>query len=218
MDITWLGHAAFLLRSGGSTLLMDPFPETLGVRVPPTLARAGVVTVSNDDPYHSAADVASESPTVLTGPGEYEVSGLRIKGLRTRLNADPPPEGGGWNTVFVVEVEGISVCHLGALASPLTARQVEDLSSPQVLLLPVGGHGALSPSDAAEVVNTIEPRIAVPMMYAHSGNRLELEPLSRFMRELGIKQPASQNRLTITRASLPSETQVVPLDPAATLL
>jgi len=218
MDITWIGHAAFLLRSGASTLLMDPFPETLGVRVPPTLARAGVVTVSNGDLYHSATNVVSGAPVVLSGPGEYEVSGFRIKGLRTPLNANPPAEGGGWNTVFVVEVEGVVVCHLGALASPLTARQVEDLSSSQVLLLPVGGHGVLSPSDAAEVVHNIEPRIAVPMMYAHPGNRLELEPLSRFMGELGIKQPDSKDRLVVTRAALPSETQVVPLDPAATLL
>lgn len=218
MDITWIGHAAFLLRSGNSSLLMDPFPETIGVRVPPSMVRPRLITVSNSHPNHSATKIAPESPAVLTGPGEYEIAGLRIRGLRTRLNPDSEAGGGEWNTIFVTEVEGISVCHLGALASPMTARQVADLSSPHVLLIPVGGHGALSPLEAAEVVNAIEPRIAIPMMYAHSGNHLPLEPLASFTRELGIKQPEPQARLTVTRATLPTEMQIMPLAPAATLL
>jgi L-ascorbate metabolism protein UlaG (beta-lactamase superfamily) len=218
MDITWIGHAAFLLRSGTSALLMDPFSETLGLRIPPPLAQASLVTVSNDQPHHSASDVAQAGSTVLSDPGEYELAGLRIKGLRTQINSSTSSETPAWNTIFIVEVEGLVICHLGGLGSPLSARQVENLSSPHVLLLPVGGHGVLSPAAAAELVNTLEPRIAVPMTYAHPGNNVELEPLSRFIEELGIKAPEAQGRLTVTKSNLPAETQVAVLQPAATLL
>ena len=217
MDISWLGHAAFMLRSGGASLLTDPFPPSLGLRMPPAFASASVVTVSNGDPNHCATDLVSGDPKVLSGPGEYEVANLYIRGLRTRLETSHS-ETDGWNTVFVVEMESVTVCHLGRLAAPLSARQVEELSSPQVLLLPVGGHGALSPDDAAALANTIGPRIAVPMLHAHPGNKMELEPLSRFMQALGIKQPEAQARLTITKATLPGEMQVAVLQPTATLL
>ena len=220
MDITWLGHAAFLLRSGNASLLMDPFPESLGLRIPPQLAKSAVVTVSNAQPDHSAIEAVTGEPTVLTDPGEYEVAGLHIKGIRTRLDAlgaasgDPPT----WNTTFLIEMEGLVVCHLGSLATLLSTRQVEELSSPQVLLVPAGGHGALSPTDAAELVNIMEPRIVVPMRYAHPSNKRELEPLSRFIQELGAIEPATENRLSITRSSLPGEMQVAVLQPAGTLL
>ena len=123
---------------------MDPFPPDLGLRIPDSYTRTPVVTVSNDDPNHSAAHLFAGEPKVLKGPGEYEVTNLQIKGLRTRL-VPSHPESSEWNTVFALEVEGLSVCHLGRLAAPLSTRQMEDLASPQVLLLPVGGHGVLSP-------------------------------------------------------------------------
>ena len=217
MEITWLGHAGFQLRSGNSALLMDPFPPSLGLRIPDALIRASVVTMSNSDPNHSAVDLVPGDPKVVKGPGEYEVSNLQIKGLRTQL-APSHPESGEWNTVFVLEMEGISVCHLGRLAAPLSTRQVEELASPQVLLLPVGGHGVLSPGEAAELANAMEPRIVAPMMYAHAGNKTTLEPLARFMQELGTKQPETQPRLSVTKTSLPGEMQVAVLQPAATLL
>ena len=115
MEITWVGHATFLLRSKAA-LLMDPFPEALGLHIPPALAQAAVVTVSNADPSHSATDTLPGTPTILTEPGEYDLSGLHLKGLRTRLG---PSDGDGdvpvWNTVFLVETEGLSVAHLGGL-------------------------------------------------------------------------------------------------------
>ncbi len=120
--------------------------------------------------------------------------------------------------MFSVEAEGLTLAHLGGLRSPLSTRQVEELSSRRVLLVPVGGHGALSPTEAVELVNTIEPRIAVPMMFAHPGNKLELEPLTRFMQELGTKEPDPLPKLSVTRSSLPTEMQVVVLQPAGTLL
>ena len=217
MEITWLGHAAFHIRSGNSSLLMDPFPSELGLQIAPTFTRVSLVTASNDDPNQSASHIVSDTPKVLTRPGEYEVAGFQIKGIRTLIESDSAEEA-HWNTIFMVNIEGITVCHLGKLNSPLTTRQIEALESPQVILLPVGGNSILTPSDAAEVANALEPRIVIPMMYAHQGNSSVLAPLSQFLSALGTKLPEEQPRLSVTRTNLPSDMELMVLHPAGTLI
>ncbi len=217
MDITWLGHAAFRVRSGNTAVLMDPFSKSLGLQIPPQHAQANIVTISSDSPHHSAVDaVADDSkPVVFTGPGEYEAAGFRLKAIRTSRHAEDGEEG-AQNTVFVVYVEGIVVCHLGDPDRLLTDREIEELGSPQVLLLPVGSREGLSPADAVEMVNGISPKIVVPMLYAHQGSKADLREAGEFLKELGAKAPEAQPRLTVTRGTLPEETQFVMLQPAGT--
>ena len=217
MEITWLGHSSFRLRSGNTTLITDPFPESLGVSMPAALTEAQVATVSNTHPNHSASGLLKGDPTLLDGPGEYEVASLYIKGIRTLL-AQPPSEeeeGTPWNTIFTVEMEGMLVCHLGDLGGPLLSRQLEELSSPQVLLVPVGGHCTLTSAEAADIVNVIAPRMVIPMHYQMPGVKADLDGLAPFLKELGVKAPEPQSRLNVTRANLPDELQVVVLQAAA---
>lgn len=218
MDVTWLGHAGVRVRSGGSALVMDPFPDSLGLRLPPQQAQANVVTISSNDPNVSAVDAVTgdTKPVVINGPGEYEAAGLRIKGVRTPGYA---PEGEtAWNTVYVVELEGLVLCHLGNPGKLLSAREVEELGSPHVLIIPVGSKTGYTAEDAVETVNSIAPRIIVPVMYAHPGNKEDLREITPFLSELGSKPPEKQNRLTVTRANVPEEAEVVLLEPAGTLI
>jgi L-ascorbate metabolism protein UlaG (beta-lactamase superfamily) len=196
---------------------MDPFPSDLGLQIPSTFTRVPLVTISNDDPNQSASHIVSDAPMVLTQPGEYEASGFQIKGLRTRIQADSVVEP-LWNTIFLINIEGITICHLGKLNTPLNARDIETLESPQVILLPVGGNGVLTPSDAADIANAIEPRLVIPMTYAHAGNKSQLAPLSQFSSALGTKLPEEQPRLSVTKNNLPSDMQVMVLQPAGTLI
>ncbi len=217
MEITWLSHSSFRLRSGSTTLIADPFPDSLGVSMPAGLREAQVVTVSNTHPNHSASNLLNGDPVLLNGPGEYEVANLSIKGVRTPL-AQPPSEeeeGSPWNTIFTVEIEGMVVCHLGDLGGPLLSRQIEELSSPQILLVPVGGHCTLTSAEAADIVNVISPRIVIPMHYQTPGVEAELDGLAPFLKELGVKAQEPQSRLTVTKANLPDELQVVVLHAAA---
>ena len=217
MDITWIGHAAFRIRSGQTELFMDPFGPSLGLTVPSALANAAVVTLSSATPNHGAVETITHDPppTVLTEPGEYEVAGLNIKGIRTRLGPDDDEEP-AWNTIFTVELEGLLVCHLGNPGARLSDRQIEELSSPQVLILPVGSRDGLSSLDAVDLVNTISPKLVIPMMYAHEGNKTDLGDLRPFTQEVGLARPEPQSRLTVTRASLPEEPSLAILVPAAT--
>ena len=228
MELTWLGHAAFRLRTGSTALIMDPFGPDLGLAIPPAQAQAHLVTLSSDAAHHAASGVVSgDKPRVVfSDPGEYESAGVQMRGIRTTRNAGDggDSEGEGeekaqaWNTVFVVEAEGIVLCHLGDPDRLLSDRQVEELGSPHVLLLPVGSPTGLSADAAVELLSSIAPRIVVPMLFAHPGNKTGLRELKPFLDELGEKAPAAQSRLTITRATLPEETRLSLLQPAASML
>ena len=217
MDITWLGHAAFRVRSGNKTLIMDPFPPELGVRIPPQQAQADLVTQSSNDPFHSALGALSGEPIALEGPGEYEAAGMHLRGIRTtrRTHEGEPQQ---WNAVFTVLAEGLTLCHLGNPDRLLTNKEVDALGSPNVLMAPVGSDTGLSAADVVEIVKSVEPRIVIPMLYAHSGNKHPLRELGPFLQELGVREPEALARLTVTRANLPDETQVVVLQPTGAML
>lgn len=218
MEITWLGHAAVRVRSGQTSLIMDPFSDEVGLRVPPQLAQANVVTVSGDDANVSAVDsIGGETkPIIIKGPGEYEASGFRIKGIRTPRFA---PEGEtAWNTIYVIELEGMVLANLGDPSRLLNGREIEELASPSVLIMAAGSKTGYSPADAVEMVNSISPRILIPVMYAHPGNRTDLRELAPLVSELGAKPGEPVNRANVTRSNLPDETVVTLLAPAATLL
>ena len=231
MELTWLGHAAFRVRIGSTALIMDPFGPDLGLAIPPAQAQANVVTMSSDAAHHAAVSIVSgdKPPVVFSDPGEYEAAGLQMRGIRTTRNTgDGNGNGNGdgetedrpqaWNTIFVVEAEGIVLCHLGDPERQLSDRQIEELGSPHVLLLPVGSPTGLSADAAVELVSSISPRIVVPMLFAHPGNKAGLRDLKPFLAELGEKAPEAVSRLTVTRATLPEETQLSLLQPAASTL
>lgn len=216
MDITWVGHAAFRVRNSQAQLFMDPFDSSLGIKIPTALATADLVTTSNLSKEHGyiSAITGSPAPVVLSQPGEYEISGLNLKGIRTK-KGNEESEQEDWNTIFTLEMDGVSVCHLGNPGGRLTGKQIEELSSPQVLILPVGSKDGISSLDAVDLVNNISPKIIIPMMYAHEGNKSDLGPLSTFLQEVGLAKPEPVNRVTITKTSLPEEPTLVILTPAA---
>ena len=214
MDITWVGHAAFRLRNNQTQLFMDPFGSSVGLKIPPAFTDADLVTLSSETSEHGNSAAVQGKPTVISGPGEYEVSGLNIKGIRT-IRGNEDSDESGWNTIFTVEIDGVSVCHLGNPGSRLTDRQIAELSSPQVLILPVGSKNGISSLDAVDLVNNISPKIIIPMMYAHEGNKVELGTLNAFLQEVGLAKSDPQNRITLTKTSLPEEPTLAILAPAA---
>jgi len=118
----------------------------------------------------------------------------------------------GKNNVFLIEADEISVCHLGDLGHVLPTEQVEELDNVDVLLLPVGGVSTLNASMAVEVVRQLEPRVVIPMHYKTEALTWELEPVERFIKEMGVEQVVSRPKLTLSRTSLPVSTQVFLLE------
>jgi len=118
----------------------------------------------------------------------------------------------GKNTIYLMEIDEVSVCHLGDLGHVLAAEQVEELGNVDVLLLPAGGVSTVSIPIAAEVVRQLEPKIVIPMHYKTPVLDWKLEPVERFLKELGVETVKSQPKLSISRSSLPESTQVCLLD------
>lgn len=104
------------------------------------------------------------------------------------------------------------MCHLGDLGHTLTADQVEEMSGADVLLVPVGGSTTIDGAAAAAVVSLLEPRLVIPMHYGTEAAKESLEPPDRFLKEMEVKAVEPQPKLTVSRSTLPHETQVVLLD------
>ena len=210
MEIAWLGHACVRMRSRGATLIADPFGASLGIPLRPQ--PADIVTVScAGDPHHSAVDALGGDPKVLQGPGEYEVSGFSISGMGTDRGGDTGER--VINTVYRIRTEGLTLCHLGDLNIPLTARQIEFLDGVDVLFAPAGG-GALSPTAIAEIVGRIGPRIVVPLHYSDGGVPDDLEPIDDFLAAMGGAPETPGAKLNVTATGLPGDTQVSVLERA----
>ena len=210
MDIEWYGQSCFRLREGGVTIITDPYDKSIGYTLP--RLKADIVTVSHDAPGHAAASAVKGEPKVLDRPGEYEVKGVFITGIQTWRGAGGSGEAKEENTVFVFEFGSITVCHLGDLAKVLTQAQVEAMPSIDVLLAPVGGGGALDADKAAEVISLLEPRVVIPMHYATPHLNFKLDPLSKFLKEMGVTEHAPQENLRLVRSELLEETQVMVLE------
>lgn len=208
-DITWQGYASFRLRGKDATIVTDPFDRGMGLEVP--RPRADIVTISRDDPAHNADSAIKGEPRVLRAPGEYEVKGVFINGVATYADAKKGALHGK-NTVFVYELDDLVICHLGGLGHTLSAAQVEALSNVSVLIVPVGSPDALDAAKAVEVIGQIEPSIVIPMMYKTGPETLNLEPLDRFAKEMGLKEWVAQDKLVIKSSDLPETTQVVVLE------
>lgn len=209
MEILWLGHSCFRLRGREAVIVCDPCPPSTGYNIgKPT---ADIVTVSHHHQDHDHVKGVAGGPIVVDRPGEYEIRGVFITGIPTFHDARKGAVRGK-NTAFVIEMEEMRVCHLGDLGHTPTPDQVEELSGVDILLVPVGGHSTIDGATAAEVVNLLEPRLVVPMHYRTEALKDGLDPLDRFLKEMGIKAVEPQPKLTASRSSLPHETQVLVLD------
>ena len=205
MDINWLGHSCFRIKGSQTTIITDPYPPNLGYSLGKPTAR--IVTVSHQHPGHSNVQDIGGQPRVVAGPGEYEIDGVLIIGVATFHDRERGQKWGK-NTVYVMEVDEISICHLGDLGHTLTAEQVEEIGNVDMLLLPVGGVSTINAAMAAEVVRQLEPKAIVPMHYKTPNLAWELESVEKFLKEIGVIQLKPQPKLTLSKSSLPASSQV----------
>ncbi|MFC2059999.1 MBL fold metallo-hydrolase [Chloroflexota bacterium] len=205
MEISWLGHSCFRIRGSQATVISDPYSPDLGYSLGKPAAQ--IVTVSHQHPGHSYVQGIGGEPKQITGPGEYEISSVLIIGIAAYHDRVRGTERGK-NTIYLIEIDEVSVCHLGDLGHVLTTEQVEKLDKVDVLLLPVGGVSTINAPTAAEIVRQLEPKAVIPMHYKTAALNRELEPVDRFLKEMGGEEVVSQPKLSFTKANLPVSTQV----------
>jgi L-ascorbate metabolism protein UlaG (beta-lactamase superfamily) len=213
MELTWYGHSCFRLSERSlASVVTDPFDHHL-VGYEPLKLKADIVTVSHNSPNHNFISAVKGDPHTITGPGEFEIGGVFITGVRTnghtKRTTDEP-----LNTLYLFDYNGLTILHLGDLNRVPTQTEVESLGPVHIALVPVGGgEGSLNAAKAAEAISVIEPKIVVPMHYATPATTLSLDPLSKFLKEMGQAKVDTLPALNIKGAgNLPDETRVIVLE------
>ena len=208
MEISWLGHSCIRIRGRGESLIADPYGEALGLS--PGKVRAEIVTVSHAHPNHSSTTAVAGSPFVIDGPGEYEIADFYVDGIGTQHGAES--EDPGINTIYLIRAGGLGLCHLGDLDRPLPPRLIERMGQTDVLFVPAGGVCTISPSQAADLVGQLAPRIVIPIHYATGElTAAPLGPLDAFLAEMGLIEVSHRATLEVAPSSLPRDLTVVVL-------
>lgn len=212
MEIWSLGHAGFRLRGKEVTLVIDPPAPGYGASL--KNITADIVCVTHDHPGHNNVAGIGGTPYVVRGPGEYEVGGVLISALRSFHDARHGEERGG-NTIYLIHLDDLLICHLGDLGHPLSANQQEEINGCDILMIPTGGQTTINAAQATDLVSAVEPGFIIPMHYAGNTPRsgVSLDPVDTFCHALGVPIPEAQTKLVVTRANVPAAPQVVILSP-----
>lgn len=209
MEIIWFGHACCALSDEITTIITDPYDESLGLKLPEVTA--DIITVSHDNPRHNATHLVNGQFKVLNAPGEYEIQGVFVSG--SALYPETGEKGTeARNVVFVYDIDELTVCHLGDISHVPTQDQIDVLDNVDVLLTPVGGGRSLNAAQASELIALIEPAIVIPIHYAMPNITIPLDPLDKFLKEMGQTHLEAQPKLKIKRNNLPTETQILVLN------
>lgn len=202
MDVTFHGLRCVRLRGREAQVVIDPDEASLGnlAKPPPDIV---VRTAGATDP--GLLRPRPGRPQEVSGPGEYELRGVRIRGLPS----------GDTNTLMQVELDEVNVVALGRLDRPLTEEEVESLGQVDVLVIAMAAGEGLGASAASKLVNAISPAVVLPVGHA-SGYEpgLENAPVDLFAKEMGVAEGwGLQPKLSISSSSVAADdTRVVILE------
>jgi L-ascorbate metabolism protein UlaG (beta-lactamase superfamily) len=198
MEIYWHGHSCFTIKSKDATLVTDPF--LMGTELPKL--KADIVTLGGEGEITEVEG----NPKILGWPGEFEVAGISIEAFK--------PNGDEAN-IFLFQIDGLHVCHLGYISHELSDEVLNRIGDVDILMVPVGGGIVLDGKMAQKVVEAIEPRIVIPMVYAATKTKLQISGAEEFLKAVGKSELTPVEKFSVqSRASLPEESmEFVLLEP-----
>ena len=208
MQIVWKGQACFsIVSSRGKQeqvkILIDPFEDSLGLKLP--LQEADIVLVTHGHFDHNNIKVVKGDPFVIDSPGEYEVKSVFVQGI-TGFHDDVQGKERDLNTIYIITTEGITLCHMGDFGQKeLTPEQVEKIGNVHVLMIPVGGTYTISGKEAGKIISQIEPKIIIPMHYALPKLKPNLDKVEEFLQIMGKKGLEPQGKLSLKAKDVAGE-------------
>lgn len=213
MRIKFLGHATFLIESKeGTKIITDPYkPGAYGsLNYKPIPYEADIVTVSHEHDDHNYVDGVKGNPEVVKGTGEKEIKGIKFKGIQTFHDKSGGKER-GLNTVFVMDIDGFKVCHLGDIGDTPTDAQFSEIGKVDVLLIPVGGHFTVEPDEAWQIAQKIAPKVIIPMHFKTEAIGFPIKPVDDFIR--GKENVKKLGKCEVEITQLPEKTEIWVLEP-----
>ena len=206
MNISWYGQSCFKLQSKDVILITDPFDKKTGLK--PPFGAADIVTVSHDHYDHNNFQTLKNNPFLVDSAGEYEIKKVTVRGIESYHDNMNGKERGS-NVIYVIEMEDITICHLGDLGqNSLQDKQLEKIGPIDILLIPIGGVSTIDWKESNNIISQIEPRIIIPMHYkipGVAGDLLKLDDINNFSKEHGISPNDAIDKFNIRKKDLPQE-------------
>ena len=196
MIITYLGHASFKVQYGDIVLSFNPISKESNLKYSRFGADVALVSL-NDKDFNGVGNLESgnKSAFAITGPGEYEIKGVFIKGFKSQSNYGGKSR---LNTIFLLTLENINLCFLGAMNGEVDKETLESLDNIDILFVPIGGNGVLDSSAAYKLAVNLEPKIIIPMLFGEEKS----DSLKKFLKEGGDEKPTIEEKLTIKKKDL----------------
>ncbi len=189
MVITYYGASCFKIQSGDTTLVFD-LPAVKAPRF-----HADIIIQSNS---YDVEKILEDS-FLIDSPGEYEVKGVYVRGLKSYADSSSGKKC-GLNTIYVLRLENMNLCFLGDFGEKeLRPELKEGIGKIDVLFVPIDGENVLDAEDARNIINQIEPAIAIP---AHYSEEKKGEVLKKFLGEMGQKDTKPQEKLSIKKKDI----------------
>ncbi|MSU55245.1 MAG: hypothetical protein EXS46_01745 [Candidatus Taylorbacteria bacterium] len=211
MVITHSGLEAIKIQFGETVIALNPVSKESKHKSARFGADIALVSL-NDPDFNGVENVThgGRAPFVVNGPGEYEIKGIFIKGFKSESHYGDSKDV-RINTIYSISLEGMNLCFLGALDSKdLSAETKEALDDIDVLFVPVGGNGVLSPAAANELAVKLEPKLIIPMHWSNDEKNLKA-----FLKEAGEEGSKPEEKLTLKKKDLEGkEGEVVVLAPS----
>lgn len=215
--VIWAGQSCFNIsvsnsRDHSAEIVIDPFDEKLGLKVPNF--SADILLVSHQHYDHNNVKAVKGTPFLVGGPGEYEVKGVFIQGISS-FHDNKEGKERGLNTIYTIEAEGMRLCHLGDFGqAQLTDEQLDKIGNVDILMIPVGGTYTIDSAEAQKIISQIEPRVVIPMHYELPKLKVKLEGVSKFLKAMGKSSVAPQDKFVAKQSSLPKDgMEIVVLQP-----
>ncbi len=195
LKITWFGQSCFLIETDNNIkILLDPFDDSIGYT--PFKGEADIVTVSHHHFDHDYTDCVTNSPAIIDKPGTYEIKNIKIKGLPS-FHDNVKGAARGKNTIFLFDIDGTRICHLGDIGYILSSSEIESLGNIDILMIPVGGNFTIDGKEAAILCKKINSSIILPMHYKTTFTILPLEGAEKFIIEMQNAERLPSNVFTV---------------------
>jgi len=214
MRLTHYAHSSFLVEAqDGTRLILDPYRHGAfdgALKCGPIDEPADVVLASHAHDDHGATDTIPGEPQVFVHPVSARVGSVQITGIEV-AHDEAGGSKRGKNTIMVIDDGDLRLAHLGDLGHVLDAETVKKIGPVDIVLVPVGGFFTIDHNEAAAVVESLAPRVVVPMHYKTAKVDFPIAPIDQFLRTQATVRQDPGATVELTKATLPSERTTIVL-------
>lgn len=210
--LTFVGHATWLLESAGGIKVATDYNDYIRPSVVPDVA-----TMNRAHTTHYSLFPDPAIKHVLrgwnpegSGPAEHDlmVGDIRVRNVATNIRDWSGGATAHGNSIFVFEVAGMCIGHLGHLHHTLTPQQVAHVGQLDVVMVAVDGSYTMDVDGVVETLKTLRARLILPMHYFNSYT------LTRFLERIGNDFPVERSAsptIVVSQAKLPAEPKILVL-------